>query len=470
MFIIRILALALAAFSLFPEAAAADYIQVPAVMDTRTTFSDGAYSVEELVLKAREKGIGALFINDHDLMVMGYGIPPLRGLLKKRVEQNSILKQGPDGFLHAIKAAADKYPDTIVIPGTESTPFYYWTGNIWNGLTAHDPEKRILTIGLEKPEDYRGLPVIHNFPRKRINVLEIILFGGALAVSIALLRWRGAYRLAGFAVMAVCGVFIINGVVSENNLYDPYGGKKGIEPYQRLIDYVGRRGGMTFWNYPETRSGVRQMGPVRVSTQPYPDALIDSKRYTGFASIYGDRITVTDPGGVWDIALMEFCKGFRDTPPWGIATSDFHREEESGSKLGDFQTVFLVREKNKKEILSALKHGKFYAALGRHPKLPRLDEFSAASPDGNKAFSGDNVIIKGIPHVRVAVSGTGRAEEKATVRLIRSGRVVRTLQGTLPLALDYEDTETRPGEMVYYRMDMQGFGNIVSNPIFLRPE
>ncbi|MDD5533380.1 MAG: hypothetical protein PHC52_11325, partial [Syntrophales bacterium] len=211
MSVIRLLALGLAAFFFFFEAASAEYIQVPAVMDTRTTFSDGAYSVEELVLKAREKRIGALFINDHDLMVMEYGIPPLRGLLKKRVEQNSILKQGPDRFLNAVKAAAEKYPDMIVIPGTESAPFYYWTGNIWNGLTAHDPEKRILTIGLEKPEDYRGLPVIHNFPRRRINVLEIILFGGALAVSIPLLRWRGAYRIAGFAVMAVCGTVIVNG-------------------------------------------------------------------------------------------------------------------------------------------------------------------------------------------------------------------------------------------------------------------
>jgi hypothetical protein len=466
----RILSLIFAAFFLSPAITSADYIQIPAVMDTRTTFSDGDYTVEELVLKARQKGINALFINDHDLMVMEYGITPLRGLLKKRVERNSILKQGADGFLQAVKDAGEKYPDMIVIPGTESAPFYYWTGNVWSGLTAHDPEKRILTIGLEKPEDYRGMPVIHNSPRKRINVLEIILFGGALAISVMLLRWRGVYRIAGAAVMTACGIFIINSALSENNLFDPYHGKRGIEPYQRLIDYVRQRGGMTFWNYPETRSGVRQIGPVRVSTQPYPDALIESKRYTGFASLYGDRISITDPGGVWDIALMEFCRGFRENPPWGIATSDFHREGESGTNLGDFQTVFLVREKTKQEVLSALKNGKCYAVQGRYPKLPRLDEFSATSAEGDKAYTGDDVKIKGIPRIRVAVSGAGATGEQVTIRLIRSGRVVRAVQGTLPLAIDFEDAEVRPGEMIYYRMDMQGFGNIVSNPIFLRPE
>src|SRR5271157_1281537 len=101
-------------------------------------------------------------------------------------------------------------------------------------------------------------------------------------------------------------------------------------PYQLVIDYVSARGGMTFWNYPETNSGVREIGPIHVSTLPYPDALAESTGYTGFAAVYGDNISLTEPGNIWDTTLKEYCRGYRDRPPWGIATGDFHQEGEGG--------------------------------------------------------------------------------------------------------------------------------------------
>ena len=53
------------------------------------------------------------------------------------------------------------------------------------------------------------------------------------------------------------------------------------------------------------------------------------------------------------------------------------------------------------------------------------------------------------------------------VRLIRSGTLIQTFKGTLPLNIDYTDPLETPGEKVYYRMDMTGYGTIVSNPIFV---
>jgi hypothetical protein len=40
-------------------------------------------------------------------------------------------------------------------------------------------------------------------------------------------------------------------------------------------------------------------------------------------------------------------------------------------------------------------------------------------------------------------------------------------EGTLPLQIEHEDDDIKPGEKTYYRMDMRGAGTIVSNPIFM---
>ncbi len=54
------------------------------------------------------------------------------------------------------------------------------------------------------------------------------------------------------------------------------------------------------------------------------------------------------------------------------------------------------------------------------------------------------------------------------VGLIRSETPIKTFRGTLPLDIDYTDYLEMPGEKVYYRMDMTGYGAIVSNPIFVK--
>jgi len=54
------------------------------------------------------------------------------------------------------------------------------------------------------------------------------------------------------------------------------------------------------------------------------------------------------------------------------------------------------------------------------------------------------------------------------VRLIRSGKLVETFSGKLPMKIDYEDRYFRPGDKIYYRMDMTGYGTLVSNPIFVK--
>lgn len=455
--------------------ARAEYQQVAGLMDLRSTFSDGEYDVDTLAKMARERGFEVVVVNDHDVMTMEYGIPPLRNVLKSREERNSINASGADQYLKAIQEAEKNNPGMIIIPGSESSPFYYWTGGVFDGgLTANNHERRLLTVGMENPQDYEGLPLLHNgFTRRYLSMAftELLLFGFAFIAGLALIRWRGLYRVAGVAMALLSLVFAWNSNPFRSSPYDPYHGDQGIAPYQYFIDDVSSRGGITFWNYPETRSGVRELGPIKVRTEPYPWVLLDSKGYTGFAALYGDTITITEPGNLWDKVLTEYCRGYRERPPWGIATADYHKEETAGEKLGNFQTVFLVKEKTKGAVLEAMKNGKMYAYRGTYPRSVRLTEFSVSDEAGEiRGLSGDDIIVQGTPRIRIALTASEESDQPVRVRLIRSGQLLETFEAKLPMSVDYEDESAATGEKHFYRLDMQGFGILVSNPIFVKCE
>lgn len=456
-----------ASISAFP------YRQISGLIDTRTTFSDGACDVDSLARLARERGFEVLFINDHDRMAMEYGLPPFRNIFKKRVELNSINRLGADGYLLAVKQARKKYPDMVLIPGSESAPFYYWTGSpLSKNLTAHDHEKRLLTVGLEKPEDYRNLPVIHNgFSTRYVKraLPRIALFLITLLIGLFLLREKGFFRMCGIIVSVVCLLGLIDAGSFHSSPFSQYEGNRGIAPYQLLIDYVNQKEGFTFWNYPETRSGLKKMGPVLFYTPPYPDVLAESCHYTGFAAVYGDAITATEPGRQWDRVLLAYCAGKRDKPAWGIATADFHKDGVSGQRLGDFPTIFLVHRKTKADVLAALKAGRMYACQTSYPQGILLKEFSV-SADGidHKATLGEEIGLTHYPKIHISLAFKRPVATEVKVRLIRSGKLIETFIGKLPMEIDYVDNYLKPGEKIYYRMDMTGNGILISNPVFVK--
>jgi hypothetical protein len=452
-------------------AAAAEYIQVPGLIDLRTTYSDGELDPESLARLARQRGFDLIFINDHDRLVMEYGIFPFRNILRKRIELNSVNEEGAENYLNAIRRAQDQNPDMIIIAGSETAAFYYWTGSYFgDDLTAHDHERRILTIGMDKAKDYEDLPILHNGLSTRYSVMFLPVFLPfliSLVLGLFLLRWRGILRVSGIIICVISFLFLINTDPLRSSPFDQYHGDQGIAPYQLLIDYVESKGGLTFWNYPETKSGVRKMGPIFVNTSPYPQVLEQSRGYTGFAALYGDNITVTEPGNLWDRVLFQYCKGERDRPPWGISTADFHEEVKSGEKLGKFSTVFLVREKTREAVLSAMRQGRMYACVG-YPQRMILKEFSVCSSGCEaKAVSGEEMILNENPRIRISLFSKKPSEGPVEVRLIRSGEVVESFQGQLPMEIEYEDTYYKPGEKVFYRMDARGCGTLVSNPIFI---
>jgi len=451
---------------------ATDHIQVAGLIDLRTTFSDGSLDFESLVELAKERGFRVLCINDHDRMVMEYGLFPLENIIRKKVELNSINKEGAKKYLNAIKEVQQRHPDMIIIPGSETEPFYYWTGSYFRGnLTAHDPEKRILTIGMESPDDYQDLPIIHNgFSIHYMGYLwpQLTAFLISFVLGVSLMRWKGFYRKLGMVISGLSLLFFANANPFRSSPFDQYHGPQGIAPYQLVIDYVNSRGGMTFWNYPETRSGVRRMGPIRVDTPPYPEILYQTRGYTGFAALYGDTITVTKPGNIWDRVLLEYCIGQRRRPPWGISTADFHKDGESGEKLGNFPTVFFVSKITKKEILLAMRKGRMYAYRGKYPQQIVLNDFSVSSLGSTtKAISGDEIALQEHPRIHISLSSKVPTKDNIRIRLIRCGEVIHTFDSTLPMQIDYEDKYLKPGQKIYYRIDVRGCGALISNPIFV---
>ena len=448
------------------------YIQLAGLIDLRSTFSDGELSLETLVRRAKERGFEVVVINDHDRMAMEYGLFPFRKILKKREERPSILKLGADKYLQAIKQIAQHYPDMILIPGAESAPFYYWTGSYLRGtLTAHNWERHLLIIGLEDPQDYQHLPLLHNgfsthYFRQLLPGSMIFLI--PLCLSPFLILRKGSYRFMGITILLLSSLMLIESHPFKGSPFDQYHGDQGISPYQELIDYVRSRGGMTFWNHPETRSGIARKGPIQVNTPPHPEVLIESKGYTGFAVVYGDRITVTEPGHEWDKLLIDYCRAKRADPPWGISSADFHGEGEAGEKLGNFPTIFLVKSKTKEEVLRAFEQGRMYACrAGDNFRRFVLEDFSVSDPTtGSWGTLGETIISKSKPRIRIKILSSDQRRYDIRIRIIRSGKLINTFSGTTPLAVNFSDDYFQPGEQVYYRIDIPGV--LVSNPVFVR--
>ena len=394
-----------------PAAPPREYVALPGLMDLRTSFSDGAHSPEDLVTIARLRGFRVLFFNDHHRIKLSYGIRPFRNLLKYSKEYPSIMTHGPQVYLDEIDRLSRLYPDMILVPGAILSPFYYWSGSWLSGdLTVHNYDRKLLAFNLTKAEDYERLPT-----------------------------------------------------------FTPYEGDLGIAPFQEMINRIQERGGLAFWNYPEQRSGVRKHGPVHVSTLPYPEVLRESLNYSGFAAIYGDRITVTDPGKHWDRVLAEYCEGKRDRPAWGISAADFHEDGKLGLRLGAFPTTFLVREVSKAAVLDALGQGRMYCSRGDGRVWVQLDDFHAAGPDGRKAHMGETLTTTGFPLIRFRVSYRGDEKAPVAIHVVRGGSLLRTVEGNTPLEFEIVDEGVPPGRMTFYRL-VDSAKHLTSNPIFVRRE
>ena len=456
------------------SASAGEYIQLSGVMHVHSTFSSGRYSINELVSRAEEKGLEVLILTDHDHLVMAYGIFPFRNLIRKREERPSVLKAGPQNYLDAIERLNRRQQSVLLIPAVQSSPFYYWSGSPFGqGLTAHDFRKELLIVGMSDPEDYHNLPSLHGPASTRYLkelLPQFLIFLAAFLLSIYLIYQKGKMRIVGLLIAIFSLAMMVDQHPFKSSRFDPYHGDQGEAPYQETIDYARSRGGLVFWAHPESnysQKGV-QMGPVKLMTDHYPEALIRTQDYTGFAALYGDTITATDAGAEWDQVLLQYCLGERTLPAWGVAGSDFH--EDNGSVgLDTFQTVFLVESKRSADVLEALERGRVYAVRKAAGFRLSLDSFEIAdNATGQRGISGEELIMGGSPVIKGRLSATDGGHHNVTVAVIRGGQSVWSFEGQTPLDFRFVDPDQWSGK-TFYRLDVsgKGAGKLLSNPIFV---
>jgi len=486
------LALGLLLLGPSPLQAAGPLLPISAVMHVHSTWSTGKMTLDELIARARAAGVEAVFLTENHLLRFEYGLFPLRHLLRYRVEYPSILNRGPEAFLEAVRAANARQNDVLFIPGTEVSPYYYWTGNLFKStLTMHDGEKKLLAFGLTQAKDFRDLPSASNSGAARWGAGSLWLLSPSLLAipGVWLLRLRGRriirlrhFQAAverrftgyGIACLAVGAVLLANNFPFRIEPVSPYDSDAGLRPYQAVIDFVTSRGGLVAWSLPEARDyQVVQVARFRatIRTDPYPSVLLQTDRFTAFGGVYEDTTTFTEPGGGWDQLLADSLGGRRAAPAWAIGEAAYHYEGQAGKRFGDIRTVFLVERRDPPALLDALRRGRFYA-LQRTPERGLvLDQFQVVLPGQPPAEAGDRLALRAgdRPEVRAMIRTTDARPVGIQARLVRDGAVVQAARGETPLGLHWSEAALPPGARSFYRLEVRGPGGhqILSNPIFV---
>ena len=444
------------------------------------TIKNNEYKLDELAENAKKLGIKILVITDHDLFKIEYGLFPFRNLIKKSIERPSVLKLGVERYLKSIEHSSKKYPELIFIPGVESLPFYYITGSYFKGdLCFHDLHKHMLFVGIRDPEVYKNLPLISNGFSLRYTkyfYLECLPFFIAVGLSIFLISWQGIFKLFGFFILIIGSMFMINYHPFRSSLFDQYQGEIGIAPHQELIDYINENHGLTYWAHPEAHGAFGEYkSAIKYETKPYKKALLESKKYTGFAAIYEDTFTVTNPGDIWDQTLIEYCQGKREEPVWGYGEIDYHSEnffqaQDLTRSLDNILTVFLLKSFNYDNVISALQNGKIYMTAKNKDSHFLLEEFSLSN-GSNYAISGDNIIInESHPTINIKVVSSDGKIRALKLFIIKMGKVIKIVDGQTPLTFIYKDDTQMPGENFFYRLEIKvdRLTKLLSNPIFVK--
>ena len=335
----------------------------------------------------------------------------------------------------------------------------------------------MIALGLESAEEYASLPVLGS------DAAWIDQWQGWLSLwplaGLAYALVLGSGRRLRFGIGAVsllCLADVFSGRPFQVAVMDSYSGDLGSAPYQNYIDHVEQRGGMVFWPHPEARSTIEPRSlfggliSVASETPPHAEDLIQTSGYTGFAALYADQITATDPGREWDQALSQYLSGQRQRPIWGTGDIDYH-VDEPGGYIHDILTVFLVRERTRSEVLNAMREGRMYAVRGGDEALQLL-RFEAVTNTGT-AVMGERVLSSGVARIAVEIGRFDGGEDRVHVRLIRGDgdghtQVVAQVEGITPLEFEHVDAQIDAGERLYYRLMAASRGSrLTANPVFV---
>ena len=456
------------------DPAHAKYIQLDGVMDVKTQFSSGCVNVQETATQAEQAGLDVVVFNDRVRNSIQYGIPPFRRLIKKTIEGSSILSTSPGVYLSNINEMEKRFRETILIPGAEVSPFYFWTGSVFKkNLVAHNWDKRLSIIGLDTGKDFEQVPILDSNLSTRYAAKfqnTVIGFGLLLMIAIALIV-KGYYRKVVIPVTVFIVFLIFNNHPFRSSLFDQYSGDPGVKPYQEVIDYAVSKGAMIFWDDLEASHGKREWGTIELETKPHPKDLLLSKNYTGFQAVADEPVPSVDPANVWDQVLMQYIRGERTHPVWGYGGNNFRCAGEGGPLLGAVRNIFLVREKKRDAVMDAMRKGRMYAVRQPGPHRLSLDKFHVKDVlTGKIATLGEQLVSTDFPEISFKVHSKDGKEKRARMYLIRNGKVIKRESVILPYELKMIDSQVDMSGPVYYRLNVisSPVDHLISNPVFVK--
>ncbi len=485
----RLVAGPVAAVLAAAPAAAERLHPLPAAVHVHSDLSTGAFPVEELARAAQRQGLGALLLAENYRLRVEYGLPPFRALTRVGREERGITAGGLPQYLARVAQARRAVPGMVLVPGLEVVPHYHWTGSpLTLSLVARNTQKNLLVFGLADPGAVAALPVVGNAAGGRygrqslLDAVPVLLVipGLALLVSrrrrqrrlgrtivvVRQRRWLAGSLLVGLGVAA-----LLRGWPFVEERFPPWQ-DHGIAPHQAVIDHVERLGGAAVWSFPEAPDeGQLTLGPVRVGwrTDPHPDDLLRTARYTAFGALYEQPTRVAEPGDLWDRLLAQYAAGERSRPAWGLGEAGYH-DGSAGKRLGTVQTVFLVGERSEAGVLEALRRGRLYALHRTAEAGLVLDAFTVTTPIG-VAVPGDTLRLPaGTPlEVRATIGVSGGAPLPVRLSLIRNGTMVQAWAGPTPLQVVHR--EAFDGRPLVLRLDARGAPphRLLTSPVIVRP-
>lgn len=466
-------------------------LSLRAAIHVHSTMSTGMLNLESLARRAEQQQLDVLILSENFTLRYDYGIHPLEGVLKYQVAFPSVMEYGIQRFLDEIQAVQRRHPNLIIIPGVEVAPHYYWTGSLLQGnLTMHNAQRNLLVIGLEKVEDYEMLPARGNSGsfvwnwQSLVNGLPILLL-----VPVAWLwkregsrssEWtetRSCLRRGRAILLLVIGLGLaVNAWPIKMPVYDSHDANVGYRPYQDLIDMAVERGALVFWSMAEARDFSQHsfgpLGTVTIKTEPHPEALVLTRDYTGFGGLYQDVRRVVAPGSVWDQLLQAKMTTDQDASLTMIGEVAFHGTSDAGKDLDQVYTVIQAADRTRASVMDGIQTGRAYAvARGDQNVLLRLDEFQVSN-NGESAMIGETLkrSARGDILVRVRLSALDGQSHPIKLRVIRSGHVIRQIEGHTPLQLELVDREATSEGWLNYRVEVLGTsGELLTNPIYIAP-
>jgi hypothetical protein len=457
-----------------PSSAFALYIQIDGVADIKTNFSQGCSSIKDLAQQAERQKIDVVLFGDYARNSLEFGVKPFEKIFKDVTRGPSVLEQGAGGYIAEILENDRQFERTLLIPGVETIPFYFWSGSNYDkNLTAHNWDKHLLVFGMNAAQDLEQLPLPNsNFSKKYTHELlsNFIIIGFIFMVMVGAV-YKGYFRKITVPLMLITALMTINNHPFQSSPFDPYHGDRGMEPYQNLIDFATSKGALVFWNHMELATGISQNDTTILETLPYPDDLLNTKNYTGFQAVGDDPIRQTEPGQQWDQVLMQYLNGERERPVWGFGGNDYLCENQNGDRLGSVRTIFLVRERTNDTVLDAMKNGRMYAVRQSDANRLSLDEFVVEDQKaGNQVTIGQELVATDFPAVKLKLRTIQGGSKTAQIQIIRNGALVKEETVSLPYELTWRDVGIDRKSPVYYRIKAQVSpqDHLVSNPIFVK--